>query len=121
MVVTMFNIVPFFSDQSEYVVHLFLVSYWLNEFLFPISNGGRRSSTGVTGKWPVSQFPLSRGFRRNPPMLVWNYVAALSVFLLGLEVHPATAAGRKVEIRRQLLSKEKHLEWVVEELLEVAG
>jgi hypothetical protein len=32
------------SDQSESVFHLFLVSYWLNVLLFPISYGGERSS-----------------------------------------------------------------------------
>jgi hypothetical protein len=33
-----------FSDQSESVFHLFLVSYWLNVLLFPVSYGGERSS-----------------------------------------------------------------------------
>jgi hypothetical protein len=37
--------VPMLLDQSDSVFHLFLVPYWLNVFLFPVSCGGGRSSS----------------------------------------------------------------------------
>jgi hypothetical protein len=57
----------YFSDQPESIFHsplfAFLVSYWLNQLLFPVSSGGKSSSV------VASQCLHFHSIRKNPPVL----------------------------------------------------
>ncbi len=62
---------PKLSDQSESVLHLFLVSYWLKTLLFPVSCGGRVRSR-LIGRRLVSQLQHSNGEWWNLQLLEWH-------------------------------------------------
>ncbi len=68
--------------------------------LFLLFNGGKRNLSRI-GKWLVSHFALSKGYRRNPPMLVWwNNCTNRSFYYP--HSYLATLGDQQVKIRRQL-------------------
>jgi hypothetical protein len=58
---------PKLSDQSESVLHLFLLAYWLRVLPFPISKA-MGEDLGIIGRQFVS-FKLSKGNVNSPPVL----------------------------------------------------